>query len=173
MKVIKGKCKELTLKFDWMAITVISMVVGLIGAVTIVSIVQLFKPKEMKEPARQTVTISLTTPYFGVTPNDSISDRDAIQKLINATKAIAKSNPHLDFIISVPAGLYIIDGEMCGEDLNLYLQSQATLRFQDNFEFHNFRITVTDTPIQLRARSLGEISNNCFEKDTFSYRWWD
>ena len=37
--------------------------------------------KETKEITRETVTISLTTPYFGVTPNDSISDREAIQNL--------------------------------------------------------------------------------------------
>lgn len=173
MKAIKGKCKELTPKFNWMTTTVVSALVGLIVAAIIVSIIQLFEPKEMKEITRETVTISLTTPYFGVTPNDSISDREAIQNLINVTKVIAKSNPHVDFVFSVPAGLYILDKKMNGEDLSFYMQSQATFRMQGPFELHNFKIFITDTPIQIRSGVSGDFSNSNIEKDTFSYRWWN
>lgn len=134
MKAIKGKCKELTSKFNWIITMAISVLIGFVVAVVVCGIIELFKPKKPKDSTKETVSIPLTDPLFGVTPNDVLSDVRAIQQVINTAATITAVNPHLEIVINVHPGSYVIDSSMNGREQIFNFEPQAVFNIRREHE---------------------------------------
>jgi len=143
-----------------------SVFIFVVGCLVGIILADIDRNSQSKEPQKEVVTIPMTMPIFGITPNDSISDVESMQKMIDIVGAIADVNTHLDFTINMPAGTYIIDKSINGGGLDYYAESQSLLLVGNGtlpIDFSYFNIVMQGCgALRLVPRPTITISNNEF-----------